>query len=32
MHAILWTALGLTFGALAEKRLSAKSGLRPAFR
>jgi hypothetical protein len=32
MHAILWTVLGLTFGALAEKRLSAKSGLRPAFR
>ncbi|NNG72614.1 CbtA family protein [Rhizobium laguerreae] len=32
MHVILWATLGLAFGALAEKRLAVKSGLRPAFR
>ena len=32
MHMILWLVLGLAFGALAEKRLGAKSGLRPAYR
>ncbi|MBY4629605.1 CbtA family protein [Rhizobium croatiense] len=32
MHAILWATLGLAFGALAERRLALKSGLRPAFR
>ena len=32
MHAILWATLGLAFGVLAEKRLAAKGGLRPAFR
>lgn len=32
MHMILWSVLGLAFGALAEKRLGAKSGLRPAYR
>ena len=32
MHAILWATLGLVFGALAERGLAAKSGLRPAFR
>ncbi|AHF85483.1 membrane protein [Rhizobium leguminosarum bv. trifolii WSM1689] len=32
MHAILWAALGLVFGALAERRLAVKGGLRPAFR
>jgi len=29
---ILWSVLGLAFGALAEKRLEAKGGLRPAYR
>jgi hypothetical protein len=28
MHVILWAALGLTFGALAEKRLAVKGGQR----
>ncbi|MBB3464186.1 CbtA family protein [Rhizobium sp. BK377] len=32
MHMILWLVLGLAFGALAEKRLGAKSVLRPAHR
>ncbi|MEB3045240.1 CbtA family protein [Rhizobium mulingense] len=32
MHAILWATLGLAFGALAERRLALKGGLRPAFR
>jgi hypothetical protein len=32
MHVILWSVLGLAFGALAEKRLGLKSGLRPAYR
>lgn len=32
MHVILWTVLGLVFGALAEKRLAAQGGLRPVFR
>jgi hypothetical protein len=32
MHMILWSVLGLAFGALAEKRLGAKGGLRPAYR
>ncbi|MBX4921823.1 CbtA family protein [Rhizobium bangladeshense] len=32
MHAVLWAAIGLVFGALAERHLVAKSGLRPAFR
>lgn len=32
MHMILWLVLGLAFGALAEKRLGAKSGLLPAYR
>ncbi|MBB3595613.1 hypothetical protein FHX08_006025 [Rhizobium sp. BK529] len=32
MHMILWLVLGLAFGAMAEKRLGAKSGPRPAFR
>ncbi|MBB3658014.1 hypothetical protein FHX15_003256 [Rhizobium sp. BK650] len=32
MHVILWSVLGLVFGALAEKRLGVKSGLRPAHR
>ncbi len=32
MHVILWSVLGLAFGALAEKRLGVKSGLRPAYR
>ena len=32
MHMILWSVLGLAFGALAEKRLGAKSGLHPAYR
>ncbi|GAA3114278.1 CbtA family protein [Rhizobium viscosum] len=32
MHVILWSVLGLAFGALAERRLGVKSGLRPAYR
>jgi hypothetical protein len=28
MHVILWAALGLAFGALAEKRLAVKGGQR----
>ncbi|PDT39222.1 hypothetical protein CO671_01595 [Rhizobium sp. M10] len=32
MHAILWATLGLAFGALAERRLALKGGLRPVFR
>ncbi|MFC5756352.1 CbtA family protein [Rhizobium sp. GCM10022189] len=32
MHVILWSVLGFAFGALAEKRLGLKSGLRPAYR
>lgn len=32
MHVILWSVLGLAFGALAEKRLGVKSGFRPAYR
>jgi hypothetical protein len=32
MHVILWSVLGLAFGALAEKRLSVRNGFRPAYR
>lgn len=35
MHVILWSALGLVFGALAERKLESKAGLRthaPAYR
>ncbi|PKA41589.1 CbtA family protein [Rhizobium sullae] len=32
MHVILWAALGIVFGALAERRLALRAGMRPAFR
>jgi hypothetical protein len=32
MHVILWSVLGLAFGALAEQRLSVRNGFRPAYR
>jgi hypothetical protein len=32
MHVILWSVLGLAFGALAERRLGVKSGFRAAYR
>ncbi|TCU05581.1 CbtA family protein [Rhizobium sullae] len=32
MHVILWAALGIVFGALAERRLAPRAGMRPAFR